>query len=81
MSCDSLLCGKGRFYMKKYENFCSALCNMKEIYKYSKENVKEILIHADHSYNNKKILLSKKLLRPLPDLGFLQFFSQDFPHE
>ena len=34
MSCDSLLCGKGRFYMKKYENFCSALCNMKEIYKY-----------------------------------------------
>ena len=20
MSCDSLLCGKGRFYMKKYEN-------------------------------------------------------------
>lgn len=31
MSCDSLLCGKGRFYMKKYENFCSALCNMKEI--------------------------------------------------
>lgn len=32
---------------------------MKEIYKYSKENVKEILIHADHSYNNKKILLSK----------------------
>ena len=45
--------------MKKYENFCSALCNMKEIYKYSKENVKEILIHADHSYNNKKILLSK----------------------
>ena len=59
MSCDSLLCGKGRFYMKKYENFCSALCNMKEIYKYSKENVKEILIHADHSYNNKKILLSK----------------------
>ena len=22
------------FYMKKYENFCSALCNMKEIYKY-----------------------------------------------
>ena len=34
MSCDSLLCGKGRFYIKKYENFCSALCNMKEIYKY-----------------------------------------------
>ena len=34
MGCDSLLCGKGRFYMKKYENFCSALCNMKEIYKY-----------------------------------------------
>ena len=31
MSCDSLLCGKGRFYMKKYENFCSALFNMKEI--------------------------------------------------
>ena len=34
MSCDSLLCGKERFYMKKYENFCSALSNMQEIYKY-----------------------------------------------
>ena len=30
-----------------------------KIYNKKKENVKEILIHADHSYNNKKILLSK----------------------
>ena len=32
---------------------------MKEIYKYNKENVKEIFINTDHSYSNKRILLSK----------------------
>ncbi len=32
---------------------------MKEIYKYNKENVKEIFMNTDHSYSNKRILLSK----------------------
>ena len=32
---------------------------MKEIYKYSKENVKEIFVHTDHSYNDKRIWLAK----------------------
>ena len=32
---------------------------MKEIYKYSKENVKEIFMDTDHSYSNKRVLLSK----------------------
>ena len=32
---------------------------MKEIYKYNKNNVKEIFINTDHSYSNKRILLSK----------------------
>ena len=46
------------------ENLKELLKNRRSIRKYtedsiSPENVKEILIHADHSYNNKKILLSK----------------------
>lgn len=32
---------------------------MKEIYKYNKSNVKEIFMNTDHSYSNKRILLSK----------------------
>lgn len=32
---------------------------MKEIYKYNKNNVKEIFVNTDHSYSNKRILLSK----------------------
>lgn len=32
---------------------------MKEIYKYNKDNVKEIYMNTDHSYSNKRILLSK----------------------
>lgn len=32
---------------------------MKEIYKYNKDNVKEFFINTDHSYSNRRILLSK----------------------
>lgn len=32
---------------------------MKQIYKYNKDNVKEFFINTDHSYSNKRILLSK----------------------
>lgn len=32
---------------------------MKEIYRYSKENVEEVFVDADHSYSNKRILLTK----------------------
>ncbi|MCC3867474.1 alpha/beta hydrolase family protein [Terrisporobacter mayombei] len=32
---------------------------MKEIYKYNENNVKEIFMSTDHSYSNKRILLSK----------------------
>ena len=32
---------------------------MKEIYKYSKENVEEVFVDTDHSYYNKMVLLTK----------------------
>ena len=32
---------------------------MKEIYKYSKETVEEVLVDTDHSYSNKRVLLTK----------------------
>lgn len=32
---------------------------MKEIYEYDKDNVKEVFIDTDHSYSNKRVLLSK----------------------
>lgn len=32
---------------------------MKEIHKYNKDNVKEVFIETDHSYSNKRILLSQ----------------------
>ena len=32
---------------------------MKEIYKYSKENVEEVFVDTDHSYSNKRVLLTK----------------------
>ena len=32
---------------------------MKEIYKYNRENVQDIFIDTDHSYSDKRVLLSK----------------------
>ena len=34
MSYGRPLNGKENYYMKKYENFCAALSNMKEMYRY-----------------------------------------------
>ena len=34
MSYGRTLNGKENYYMKKYENFCAALSNMKEMYRY-----------------------------------------------
>ena len=41
---------------------------LREIYKHSRENVKEIFINTDHSYSNKRVLLSKIIAEYIEDI-------------